>query len=276
MKYQIPSGTIPAHGYIVLNQNDHFGDAFGLSENGETVYLSSGLDINGNLTGYRRKENFGASASDIAFGRYRKSTGTYNFVATSTNTLGWTNAYPRVGPIVINEIMYHPGPGRQNEEYIELYNISYFTVTLCDPIENEPWKFTSGIDFTFPAGPNEVTIDPGECLLVVKDPVAFTAEYGSMPAGVEVLGPYEGQLANSGEKVEISMPGGEDDGTRYYIRVDRVSYSDGWHPDDCPGGVDLWPTEPDGHGSSLHRIFAQYYGNDPNNWQAASPTPGVP
>ena len=31
-----------------------------------------------------------------------------------------------------------------------------------------------------------------------------------------------------------------------------------------------------GDGNSLNRIFAQYYGNDPNNWQSASPSPGVP
>ena len=112
--------------------------------------------------------------------------------------------------------------------------------------------------------------------MVVKDLAAFTAEYGSMPAGVEVVGPYDGLLANDGEKLEISMPGDESGGTRYYIRIDRVNYSDGWHPDNCPGDVDLWPTEPDGDGDSLNRIFAQYYGNDPNNWQAAPPTPGVP
>ncbi|MHC4687915.1 MAG: hypothetical protein ACYTEW_26950 [Planctomycetota bacterium] len=70
------------------------------------------------------------------------------------------------------------------------------------------------------------------------------------------------------------MPGDEDAGTRYYIRVDRVSYSDGSHPEDCPGGVDFWPTEPDGNGLSLTRIDPNLYGNDPNNWQAASPSPG--
>ena len=280
MKYQIPAATIPAHGYIVFTQDAHFGSEFKLSENGETVYLSSGLDIYGNLTGYRQQEDFGASEAGVAFGRYCKSTGTYNFVAMSENTPGPSyegaaNAYPEVGPIVINEIMYNPGPGRHSEEYIELYNLSGSAETLYVISESEPWKFTNGIDFTFPASPNEVTIDPGECLLVVKDPTAFTARYGSMPAGVEVVGPYDGLLANDGEKLEISKPGDEQDGTRYYIRIDRVNYSDGLHPDNCPGGVDLWPTEPDGDGNSLHRIFAQYYGNDPNNWQAAPPTPGV-
>jgi hypothetical protein len=62
-------------------------------------------------------------------------------------------------------------------------------------------------------------------------------------------------------------------GEQHYIRVDRVNYSDGSHPQDCPGGVDLWPVEADGLGKSLSRKVASAYGNDPNNWTAAAPSP---
>ena len=62
-------------------------------------------------------------------------------------------------------------------------------------------------------------------------------------------------------------------GERQYIRVDRVGYSDGYHPEDCPGGVDLWPTEADGSGQSLTRKVPSAYGNDPDNWMAAAPSP---
>jgi hypothetical protein len=62
-------------------------------------------------------------------------------------------------------------------------------------------------------------------------------------------------------------------GEQHYIRVDRVNYSDGSHPDNCPGGVDLWPVEADGWGWSLSRKTAAAYGNDPNNWTAATPSP---
>jgi len=64
-------------------------------------------------------------------------------------------------------------------------------------------------------------------------------------------------------------------GTRCYIRIDRVNYSDGWHPEDCPGGVDLWPPEADGGGQSLSRIDPDLYGNDPDNWEANDTSPGV-
>ncbi|GAH75931.1 unnamed protein product, partial [marine sediment metagenome] len=103
--------------------------------------------------------------------------------------------------------------------------------------------------------------------------------YPSVPLPPErILGPYDGRLNNAGERVEISMPGDVDaSGTRYYIRVDRVNYSDGSHPEDCPGGVDRWPTEADGngeYGESLTRKVPADYGNDPDNWKAASPSPG--
>jgi hypothetical protein len=55
--------------------------------------------------------------------------------------------------------------------------------------------------------------------------------------------------------------------------VDRVSYSDGSHPADNPGGVDLWPSQADGEGYCLTRKVLSDYGNDPANWSAAAPSP---
>jgi hypothetical protein len=72
------------------------------------------------------------------------------------------------------------------------------------------------------------------------------------------------------------MPGDTDGlGWRYYIRIDRVNYSDGSHPEDCPGGLDYWPVEADGGGKSLSRKVSTDYGNDVANWEAATPSPGT-
>jgi hypothetical protein len=110
--------------------------------------------------------------------------------------------------------------------------------------------------------------------MVVKNPAAFSWRYPSVPAE-KVLGPYDGKLSNSGEKLELSMPGDADaSGERRYIRIDRVTYSDGSHPEDVPGLVDLWPIEPDGGGESLTRRVSADYGNDPETWLAAAPSPG--
>lgn len=294
-KYEFGTGTIiDANGYLVVSEDVNFGAsasdpgkhiAFALSENGEMVCLTSALDANGILTGYRRKEDFGASENGVSFGRhYKSSTNNFNFVAMDYDTPGSANAYPKVGPIVINEIMYNPdwpvGGSYENDqyEYIELYNNSSGSVTLYDYTLSEPWKFTEGIDYTFPASPNEVTIAAGESILVVKNPAAFSWRYPSVPSS-KVFGPYDGKLSNNGEKVQLSKPGDEYGEIKYYIRVDRVGYSDGAHPQDCPGGVDLWPISADGNGDSLHQKTPDTpganYGNDVINWEAAAPSPGL-
>ena len=264
MKYEIAAGTvIPAGGYIVFDQDTHFGAAFALSENGEAVYLSSALS--GTLTGYREEEDFGASESNVAFGRYEKSTGAFNFVAVRENTPGAVNAYPKVGPVVINEIMYHPESDSENEEYVELYNMTGLPVVLqeydADKNVSIPWRFTDGIEYAFPLG---TTIPAYGYLLVVKDPVSLATAY-TIPEDVGVFGPYDRKLSDTGEKVEISLPGDVDElGERQYIRIDRVNYDD-----EAP-----WPAEPDGAGSSLTRRRPAEYGNDVINWEATLPTPG--
>ena len=289
LKYRFAIGTtIPAYGYIVVYEDVNFGSSasdpgriipFALSENGEMICLASALDANGVLTGYREKEDFGASETAVSFGRYYKaSTNSYNFVPMANSTQDYANAYPKVGPIVITEIMYHPdwptnGSYTNDQyEYIELRNTSASAVTLYDSNENAPWKFTDGIDYTFGSPPDTVTIPAGGRILVVKNPMAFNWRYPGLSA--ITYGPYDGKLDNAGERVQIGKPGDEDAGIRYYIRVDRVDYSDGSHPGGEPGNVDLWPTAADGQGKSLTRKYPNLYGNDPNNWQAATPTPG--
>ena len=286
-KYEIAAGTIlDSDQYLVLRQDVHFGNTsdpgcyvpFALSENGEQLYLTSAQ--NGVLTGYRSAEDFGASATGVSFGRYYKpSTEDYDFVPMSLLTPGSANADPKVGPIVISEIMYNPdwplGSLYTNDqyEYVELHNVTTDAVTLFDFDKGQPWKFTDGIDFTFP-DESPVTIASGEYVVVVKNPEAFSWRHPRVPAD-RILGPYDGQLNDSGEKLEISMPGDvAGDGERRYIRIDRVNYSDGFHPDDSLGSIDLWPTEADGYGKSLTRDRPGDYGNDPDNWTASAPSPG--
>jgi hypothetical protein len=279
-KFQIAAGTvIPPFGYVVFYENTDFGNPlnpgtqspFKMSENGEAVYLSSGADET--FPGYVIKQTFGASETGYSFGRYRKSTGTYDFATMSEPTPGWANAYPRMGPVVINEIMYHPA-GDSDAEYIELLNISTGPVTLFDYMVMEPWRLTvdSGVNFSFPSDV-PVTLNKGEYLVLVKSTAAASRYH--IPPGVPVLSWDSGKLANQGATVELLKPGDVDDtGTRYWIQVDRVTFSDGSHPDDSPDNLDPWPVEPDGSGASLSRIFTRKYGNDPNNWQAAIATPG--
>jgi hypothetical protein len=286
-KYRIASGTLIApNGYIVFYEDLHFNNPsapgsnriFALSENGESLYLSS---AEGNVfTSYRQVEDFGGSETGVSFGKYYKSsTGNYNFVAMSENTPGSENSYPKVGPIVINEIMYNPswpvGGLYTNDqyEYVELHNISSEPVALYDFDNALPWKFTDGIDFTF-SEEVPVTIPAGGYLLVVRDTEAFSWRYPNI-SSEQIVGPYDGSLNNAGERLELSKPGDVDEtGEVYYIRVDRVTYSDGTHPENSPDGIDHWPAEPDGGGSSLTRKVSHNYDNNPDNWTASEPSPG--
>jgi len=98
----------------------------------------------------------------------------------------------------------------------------------------------------------------------------------AVPADVQVLAWDSGSLANGSEKIQLSKPGDEEGDERHWLRVDRVVYSDGSHPDDFAAGVDPWPTEADGQGASLRRLDPAAYGNDPVNWIASTPSPGAP
>ena len=174
--------------------------------------------------------------------------------------------------VVISEIMYN-ADGIQDllGEYIELYNRSGSTVFLFDTANpSNTWKFTKGIEFTFPENVN--ILAGGRVLISRANPDAFKA--ANNLTGVTVYGPFESgtELENDGEKIELSMPTEPDPGTGFfsYIRVEQVNYSDGIHP--LVG--DPWPTSADGRGDSLNRKVNSDYANDVANWEAAAPTPG--
>ena len=296
MKYQIPANTIIGSDQYKVFTEEQFGDQndpnchveFALSENGESLYLSSGISGELTLTGFRDKREFRASDPDVAFGLYTKSDlaalagDPTDFTAMSQNTKGLPNIYPPVvGPVVIAEIMYHPEASDPELEYIKLVNILGPSVPI--PLQRYypdddiyvQWKFTDGIRYTFPP---DKSID--DYLYVVYDKAEFSTAYPGVPSG-KIFGPFENddegehtKLSNSGEDLELSKPGDKDEQTdeRFYILVDRVEYSDGGH--ERTGYIDPWPTKPDGGGSALSRIDLDKYGNDPNNWEAANPSPG--
>lgn len=276
-KYRIPRGTIiPGDGYLVFYEDANFGvsstdtnkiTGFGLSDTGETVYLSSAVDDQ--LSDYQTREDFGPSLSGETLGRYYKeSSDSYNFVAMATPTPGAPNSVPRVGPIVISEIMYNPaGSGTGDAEYVELLNVSGADVTLYDAGKQAAWRFGDGIEFEFPSAA-PLTMSPGERLLLVKNVPAFTSNYGDLvPQGVKILQWTAGSLDNGGETLQLDRPGPANDlGIVQYVREDRVKYDD----------ASPWPVMADGEGSSLTKIAEGNYGNDFANWTAGSPTPGAP
>ena len=269
-KFRISNGTIlPPGGFAVFTETDFnptpgVPPSFSLSSLGESLYLFSG-DAMTNLTGYSHSFEFGAAATGVSFGRYVISTGEENWPAQATLTPGATNGDPRVGPLVINEIMYHPSDGY--DEFVELYNLSASPVPLYDPAyPTNKWKL-SGLGYTFS---NEVVMPAGSFLLLVPiDPAAFRTKYAVAP-GVQVLGPYPGGLQDSGERLRLERPDPPNVNTNGtvtvpYIVVDEVRYND-----KLP-----WPLSADGEGPSLQRRLPTSYGNEPTNWFASGITLGA-
>jgi hypothetical protein len=276
-KYRIPDGTRLAGGsYLVFDESQfnsppNADSSFALSAAGDEVYLFSG-DGNTNLTGYYHGFQFGGAEDGVSFGRVVTSDGLDHLAPQVARSLGTNNAGPRVGPVVINEVMYHPPElgtiDNTVDEFIELLNITAEPVPLFEgTLWTNTWTVSGGVDFVFPTN---LTLGAGQSLLLVNfDPgnaaqlTAFRSRYA---VGTEtlVLGPYGGKLNNPGNRIEIQKPSLVGGTNVVYVQVDEVNYLDG-----AP-----WPAGADGFGLSLQRRAAPGYGNEPTNWVAALPTAG--
>ncbi|HYE33614.1 MAG TPA: lamin tail domain-containing protein [Methylomirabilota bacterium] len=305
-RYRFPAGSvIPANGYLVVYEYQFNGAVnnvtvftpFSLdSAEGDQIYLFQS-DASGNLSGARVEERFEAAANAVSFGRFgTPASGDYKFVAMNQTTFGkdnpaslgefvtgtgLSNAYPRVGPVVISEVMYHPPDIGTNDnvidEFVELRNISFDAVPLFHPTQTtNKWRLQGGVQFDFPGN---ITLQPGATLVVVNfDPAtnatttaAWRSKY-NVPAEAVLVGPYRGKLSNGSDEVELyrpddaQLPPSPNAGFVPYIRVDKINYND--------AVPTPWPTGADATGQSLTRRNDFLFGNDPANWMAAPPTPG--
>ncbi|HVY68895.1 MAG TPA: lamin tail domain-containing protein [Verrucomicrobiae bacterium] len=302
-KFRIPEGTVIAPGGYQVFYEYQFGPASTSSvpftfnsAHGDQAHLSE-ADATGNLTGRRVDVKFGAAEHGVSFGRFVTSTGV-DFVAMSHLSFGVDNPvftvdfrkgtgepnpYPKIGPVVINEIMYHPpdvisGTNTLDDslsEFIELLNVTDTSALFFDPLHTtNTWKLDGEVQFTFP--PN-VQIRAGDTLLLVNfdpalDPVQaaqFRTKY-NVATTTTILGPYKGKLGNSTGSIELYKPDPPQDpphpdvGYVPGVLVERVVYAD----------ANPWPSQADGLGASLHRVNPLAFGNDPVNWIAGAPTAG--
>ncbi len=274
-KYRIaPDTVIAAGGYLVFDESD-FNPAqpaagqqpFALnSQSGDHVWLLEG-DASGKATRFVDHVEFGAAAASESFGRVAADSGVVHFYPMVAQSQGEANASPRVGPLVISELMFDPvgQTGHDDFEYVEIYNPTDQTVALAD------WRIRGGVDFDFDSA---TELLPGEALLVVsfdpRDrtvPTMFRNYYG-LGGAVEIAGPFEGVLDNGGERVRLERPGiplGNDiprileDEVRYYTTAP-------------------WPEivgEAPGPGDSLTRRSDLLWGHASVSWIAAAPSPGT-
>ena len=222
--------------------------------------------------------SFGAAENGVSFGRYPDFTGPLvtlarptfgsevdatfppQFLANFRTGLGASNALPKVGPLVVSQIMYHPLTNA--DEFIEVRNISGASVALSDPLyPTNTWRFREAIDFDFPSG---TALAAGEKALVVPiAPAAFRAKY-PVAAAVQIFGPYTNALNNAGDSLRLfkpdppQQPPHPDAGFVPYILVEQVGYRP----------TAPWPAAADGTGVALQRLDPAGYGDDPANWTA--------
>jgi hypothetical protein len=295
-RFRIPNGTqLPAGGFLAFFEaqfNGSNGVPFTFnSAHGDAAILSE-ADASGALTGFRSQVVFGAAMNGTSFGRHVTSTGV-DFTAMRTRTFGadspasleefraspgLPNSSPLVGPLAVSEIYYLPlngGAEYPQDEFIEIQNLTPNPVPLFDPAHpTNLWRLRDAVDFEFPR--NAVLAAGARLLVVGFDPddatlvSAFRTRY-AVPADVTILGPWSGRLANDHDSVElvrpdaVQLPPHPDAGFVPQVLVDKVRYS----------ALTPWPASAAGGSHSLQRTLPGAYGNDPANWIAAPPTPGL-
>lgn len=285
-KYAIPENTVIDSGDLLVIDERQFNPdepsetllPFSLSATGDELYLFA-TGENNSLTGYINGSRFGGSKSGESFGRIINSEGEVVYHPLKENTFGNPDFSPRIGPVVISEILYRP-PSNDNsanneDEYVELTNTTNHRVPLFNPdFPQLSWRIRGGIDFDFPT---ELFLEPGSSMVLVKfDPIANPSKLESfrtifnIPNSVKILGPFGGQLNNAGDKVSLRAPDdpqpdhSSDANAVPYFRVDEVIYE----------SEQPWPGIAPEDGYSIHRRSASIIGTEPNNWMAKAPTPG--
>ena len=279
-KYRIPDGTtIAPGGYLVFYEKafllDNGDDGFSLSSvRGDEVWLTE-ADAGGALARFADKVDFGPSANGVSLGRYPNGTGPLvamgdlslgspvragqdaALLASFRAGKGAPNTGPRVGPIVISEILY--APAEALAEYVVLKNISDVPVPFFDPANPaNTWELANAVAFTFPPG---FVLPAGESVYVGGvDPSALRGQY-ELDAATRVLGPFDGRLNNAGESVQLLRPDPPQTippniGLVPYILVEKVKYN--------PAAP--WPVLPEQGGVPIQRVNLSAYGNTPRNW----------
>ncbi len=275
-RWTIPSQSVPSGGRVSFDEisgfNSPAGSGFALDKTGEHIFLSylpgiSGTDRVVDCICFKGQEN------GISMGRYLDG---YKYWFRMNSSRGAANTTP-LADVVISEIMYHPERDSSHDEYIELYNPTASAIALYSNDGSGPWRLDNAVSYTFPAG---LSVSAGGRLVIVPfDPAvetarleAFESAYNcNLTPGIDVFGPYSGNLSNGGERLALEKPQQSDDPLDpeavSWILIDQVTYSD----------YDPWPVQADGYGLALLRLEPENpgkSGDDPSNWTAAAPSPG--
>ena len=88
------------------------------SADGDDVMVDAGRSVAGKLSQFIDHVDFPAAANGESFGRWPNGAG--NLYPMVSRTFGAANSGPRIGPVVISEIMYNASGKNDDLEYVEL------------------------------------------------------------------------------------------------------------------------------------------------------------
>jgi len=181
-----PGSLIPPRGFLSVDQTQL---GFSLNGAGATIYFR-------NPDGSRILDavQYEAQADGVSLGRWPD--GGRDFYPLTASTPGTNNSQVLVGDMVINELMYDPISGNDDDQYIELYNRGSNTLSLAG------WQFASGVSFIFP---NTATLAPGGYLVIARNATNLMAKYPNLNSA-NTLGNFGGKLSHHGERVALAMP----------------------------------------------------------------------
>lgn len=236
-RFVVPAGTvIPARGFAFFSETNL---NFALSGAGETIYFK-----NPNQSRVLDAVTFGGQEHGVATGRWPD--GANQFYRLTARTPGVANAPILQSQVVINELMYDPISGDDNDQYVELFNRGTNVVNLAG------WGLSDAVSYTFPPG---TVLEPDGYLVVAFNAAHLRSTHADLnPANC--LGDFAGRLSHQGEHLALTMPDTIISTNRQdivstnliHITVNDLSYG-------CGGRWGQWAA---GGGSSLELL-------DPNN-----------
>ena len=248
-KFVVPAGTsIPPRGFVYYSETNM---NFRLNAAGETIYFE-----NPDRSRVLDAVQFGGQENGVATGRWPD--GANDFYRLSSLTPGAPNSTIRPSDIVINELMYDPISGNDDDQYVELYNRSTNTVDLSG------WELSGAVSFTIAS--NTVLL-PDNYLVIGRNAGRLRTNYSNLNL-VNCEGDFAGKLSHNGEQLALTMPdtvvqtnkAGVAATNLIHIAVNELTYGTGgrWGQWSAGGGSSLELVDP----NSNNRLAANWADSD--------------
>ncbi|HZR17245.1 MAG TPA: lamin tail domain-containing protein, partial [Verrucomicrobiae bacterium] len=248
-KFVVPAGTIiPAAGFVYYSETNM---NFALNAAGEAIYFK-----NPDQSRVLDAVVFGGQENGVATGRWPD--GANDFYRLKTLTPGAPNSPIRQSDIVINELMYDPISGNDDDQYIELYNRSTNRIDLGG------WELSDAVSFTFPTN---TLLAPDSYLVIGRNAARLRTNYSDLTIA-NCVGDFSGKLSHNGEHLALTMPDtvvqtnklGAVQTNLIHIVVNDLTYGTGgrWGQWSAGGGSSLELTDP----NSNNRLAANWADSD--------------